>query len=722
MSTFLLPLLLFLLLPFVLALPDNSALSLFNSSSKLILPIQAIAASASRIYTHIIQGRLSGRDMVQIAALCSAFPAFWYLRNGRKSKTRSFTSNDSKLLNGSVHGSIPKKSVEINESEAVDPGLLKKHSEIRSYTTSRYTYSSLRIFFSRHAQADKLPTKPAPLPLLVFIHGLGGSVAQFNPLLTSLVNLAPCLSIDLPGCGLSTFNSKLPWDAYTVDALAELVGKIIEDYREKDTEQGVVLIGHSLGCSIAALLASTTSPRSIAPSENIIGLVAICPRAEPPSEDEVSKFRKLLLVPNLIFDLWRNWDRRGGPESASVHRFVGRGADEETKKLQERFNRQSKTAVWRRMAAGSLPVYENHIAKGGLAGSDIWKGLEIPVFLVAGEADNITKPGEIEKIAQFLGKSHPVQIELNDKSQPIVDAAAPVDISREGRLISTGVNSMTEKQPLETNPSTGTDSSEDPSTPDDFEKNQGIPHQPLRPKRVLKTTIIPAPASHALLYMPSTVRTLAGLISDFLCTQVSPRLSLGWQLQFLSTSGKWDVKNLAKWQAVSPVSEPIAGVFRALKTLREVDETHCPEVFVKDWGEQIKDIVDISHESPVYDPRGLENGGIRYHKFPTVSKIPPTSDEVVTFINLVDRLRDEQAARKEKEGAEGDWFVGVHCHYGFNRTGYFIVCYLVERCGYGVQGAIDEFAWKRPKGIKHAHFMDQLFVRYCVGLKRAPTL
>ncbi|APA11113.1 hypothetical protein SS1G_03138 [Sclerotinia sclerotiorum 1980 UF-70] len=707
-----------LFFPLVLALPGNSVSPLLNSSSKLILPIQAVAASASRIYTNTIQGKLSARDMVQIALLCSVFPGFWYLRNGRKSRT----SNDSKSLKDSAHGTIPERSLDINESEVVDPGLLKKYSEIRSYTTSRFTYPSLRIFFSRHAQADKLPTKPAPLPLLVFIHGLGGSVAQFNPLLTSLVNLASCLSIDLPGCGLSEFDSKLPWDAYTVDALAELVGKVIGDYREKDTNQGVILIGHSLGCSISALLASTTSPRSIALSENVIGFVAICPRAEPPSEDEVSKFRKLLLVPNLIFDLWRNWDRRGGPESASVHRFVGASADEETKKLQERFNSRSKTAVWRRMAAGTLPVYENHIAKGGLPGRDVWKGLDMPVFLVAGAADNITKPGEIEKIAQYLGKSNSSQIEVNDKSEPIVDAAAPVDISRQTESIRNSINPLTEKQLLENNPSAVTDSLEDSSTPDDIERIDNIPSQPLRPKRVLKMTIIPAPASHALLYMPSTVRILAGLISDFLCTQVTPRLSLGWQLQFLSTSGKWDVKNLAKWQAVAPVSEPIGGVFRAMKTLREVDDTHCPEVFVRDWGEQIKDIVDISHESPVYDPRGLEKGGIRYHKFPTVSKIPPTSDEVVTFINLIDRLRDEQEARKKNEGVDGEWFVGVHCHYGFNRTGYFIVCYLVERCGYGVQEAIDEFAKRRPKGIKHAHFMDRLFVRYCVGLKRAPTL
>jgi protein-tyrosine phosphatase len=476
------------------------------------------------------------------------------------------------------------------------------------------------------------------------------------------------------------------------------------------------------GCSLAALLASSTSLHRYPISEHVVGLVAICPKADPPNENQVATFRKLLWVPNIVFDSWRKWDRRGGIDSPSVLRFVGADADEETKKLQERFNNQSKTPVWRRMASGSLPTYKRGVAKDGLPGKDIWAGLECPVFLVAGEADNITKPVELEKIAAFLGKSHPVQIELNEDSEPIVDSAAPVEVSNETgppRPTVNQINSLQEKD-FDANPDTSKEASEDPSTP-----NEGlsvIPPQPSRPRRVLKTTILPAPASHALLYMPSTVRILAGLISDFLCSQVSPRLSLGWQLQFLSTAGKWDVKNLAKWQAVAPVSEPIAGVFRAMKTLREVDESHCPEVFVRDWGSQIKDIVDISHESPVYDPRGLEKGGVRYHKFPTVSKIPPTEDEVRMFIALIDRLVEEQKTRAEKENWGSEWYVGVHCHYGFNRTGYFIVCYLVEKCGYTVQGAINEFAKNRPKGIKHAHFLDQLFVRFCVGLKRAPAL
>lgn len=508
-----------------------------------------------------------------------------------------------------------------------------------------------------------------------------------------------------------------------MDALVELLKVIIEDYREKSAGQGVVLIGHSLGCSLAALLASQTSGQGTGLADHVVGFVAICPRAEPPTEKQVAMFRKLLMIPEPIFNLWRQWDKRGGPESASVIRFVGADADIETKKLQLRFNNQSRTPVWRRMASGSLPTYCNGLPQGGLPGKDIWAGLETPVLLVAGESDHVTSPHELEKVANFLGKSYPTQTELDTQGEPIIDSAAPVDLSGavQSKVGARDVGILQEEDFLEKELSEDLEIvHEDPSTPQ--EELSIIPPQLIKPKKVLKTIILPAPASHALLYMPTTVRTLAGLISDFLRSQVSPRLSLGWQLQFLSKEGKWDVKNLAKWQAVAPVSEPIAGAFRAMKTLREVDDTHCPEVFIRNWGNLIKDIIDISHESPVYDPRGLEKGGTRYHKLPTVSKIPPTSTEIQEFVALVDRLRKEQDARALEENWGPEYYIGVHCHYGFNRTGYFIVCYLVERCGYSVQGALDEFAKKRPKGIKHAHFMDQLFVRYCVGLKRAPTM
>lgn len=522
--------------------------------------------------------------------------------------------------------------------------------------------------------------------------------------------MAPCFGIDLPGCGLSKF---LPtsWDHYTLAALAELINVAIQEHCQSKENQGVVLIGHSMGCSLATLLASITSPVRFEPRIEVLAMIAVCPKASVPSDQQVSTYKRLLKIPTPIFNLWRMWDRRGGPESSGVARFVGPNADIDTKKLQERFNSQSQTAVWRRMAWGALPYKDgDNIVVGGLPGLDVWAGLMIPLFLVAGEADNVTPASELAIIRHTLGK--------NGKSPPDTSSGQP-SASHSMNQIRTlderlpSESTTPQKQAVQESTTEITiieDSDLSGMTVSD--RSSGF----SKKRRVLKTSVLPAPASHALLYDPATYRTLAGLIQTFLSDHVDSRLSLGWQLQHLCTEGKWDVKNLVKWQTVRPVSDPIAGIFRAMKTLREVDESHSPEIFVRDWKGKIKAVIDISHESPVYDPKGLDDRGIEYHKFPTVSKIPPTPEEVKSFNALVDGLRWKPAP----PGAE-DALIGVHCHYGFNRTGFFVCCYLIEKERFGIQQAIDEFRARRPPGIRHEHFLDTLFVRYCVGLKRAPT-
>lgn len=528
--------------------------------------------------------------------------------------------------------------------------------------------------------------------------------------MTSLVNLSACFGLDLPGCGLSRF-SPTPWDCYSLEAMAELIGVFIADQCRQNPGQGVVLIGHSMGCSLSVLLAS---PNSILRKRGveILGLISICPRASTPSDPQIKTYERLLSIPTPIFDVWRRWDRRGGPDSPSVARFVGSDADLETKNLQVRFNTQSNTQVWRRMAWGTLPKRSpGGETYGGLPGLNTWAKLTVPLFLIAGESDTITKPDEVALIVQALGKTWKSQVPDLFHSRPTVFQeksnymALGVDEEGKSHVDQSGQpNSITEKTIL--NGDCKAPGGAISNTSDYSKKRQA-----------LKTSILPHPASHALLYDTATYRTLAGLIQSFLSKHIDSRLSLGWQLQHLSTEGKWDVKNLAKWQAVRPVSEPIAGTFRAMKTLREVDEVHSPERFVKSWKGKLKAVIDISHESPVYDPKGLSDGEVEYHKFPTVSKIPPTEDEVKGFIKLVDSLQ-----KKSPNDTATAALIGVHCHYGFNRTGFFICSYLIEKEGYGVQQAIDEFQENRPPGIRHEHFLDTLFVRYCIGLKRAPTL
>jgi pimeloyl-ACP methyl ester carboxylesterase/protein-tyrosine phosphatase len=554
------------------------------------------------------------------------------------------------------------------------------------------TYPSIRTFYRPHPQGAKLPSKPTPIPLLVFVHGLGGSVAQWNPLLTSLVNIAPCLAIDLPGCGLSKFAPK-SWEAYTPDSLAQLLAVCIKKHCEVENGQGVVLVCHSMGCSLAALLASSTSPHSHLLSEHVLGMVGICPSAEPPAMKQAAAFRKLLNIPGPIFDLWRRWDRRGGTESASVARFVGPGAEEETKKLQVRFNEQSRTPTWRRMAYGLLPDYSTGEPRGGMAGEKIWAGVQKPLFLVAGESDSTTPPENVQKIAKFLGQAEEFG-KLEDSAQDVGNCYESISSS--------------------------------PS-----EQRTGSSIVEASKQTVLKIKILPSPASHALLYAPRTARPLSAHIQKFLTSHIDRRLSFGWQLQYLTTEGKWDVKNFEKWQAVEPVSPPFASIFRAMKTLREVDESHSPKVFVEEWAAGSKPsqsdgpikagkdglgaivaVVDISHETPVYDPRGLENGGIVYRKFPTVSKLPPSVDEVKQFIDLIDELRRELLPSNDPDSKIPPPVIAIHCHYGFNRTGFIVIAYMVERLGWPLKDAIAEFAKKRPRGVRHSHFVDELWARY----------
>lgn len=372
--------------------------------------------------------------------------------------------------------------------------------------------------------------------------------------------------------------------------------------------------------------------------------------------------------------------------------MAGKAAGIDLQRLQLAFNRGFRTPVWKRSALGCLPGQDsagNPVT--GLPGKDVWAAIEIPLFLIAGEADTVTKPAEVAKIVSFL--NNPTR--NNNQSAP-TSKALPTDDP--------------EPDTAQPNTSTADDRKHGvlPSTTEISSHNSTI----------VKTAILPSPAAHALMYDHSTYRTVAGLIEDFLTRYVSSQLSLGWQLQQLTTTGKWDVKNLEKWKKVLPVSGPIGhppdqGIFCAMKTLREQDETHSPSVFLDKWRDAIFAVIDISHDSPVYDTKALERGGVQYHKFPTVSKVPPTVVEVTDFIALVDRLRLE---------APPDKVIGVHCHYGYNRTGFFICCYLIEKCGYRAQDALEEFARQKPPGIRHEHFIDTLFMRYHVGLKKAPTM
>lgn len=463
------------------------------------------------------------------------------------------------LLLGSWRtGALRKLLGPAQQREPTEPGLFKKHSSFESFTTaSGYTYPKIRVFYHAHPQAGKLPKD---LPLLVFMHGLGGNATQFSPLLTSLTNVAPCLAIDLPGCGLSDFKPKDP-AAYSTAAFAELLCAAIDRFRDRENNQQVVLIGHSMGCSIASLLASSVSPlQARLRVDYIIGMIAICPRANAPSPKEVAAVDRLRWVPALLFDVMRFFDRRGGLNSPSVTRVVGKGADVETRQLQQRFNKQSKSAVVLRFVTAALPVSRASTDAKAVPwpGKEIWSGVKVPLFLVAGEADHITPPTEVDQIAQWLSR----RSDATDSLMPAESVAATEAEQRARQLMS---DVAPDEHQLDEEPSDSVEAADAvPTTAGDFQLAQyrlskdddGTGQsEPLhrgsmtehtkddlkstKHSFVLKTTILPAPAAHGLMYATSTVRILSGLIEGFLARHIDERLSLGWQLQSMTTSGKW---------------------------------------------------------------------------------------------------------------------------------------------------------------------------------------
>lgn len=80
----------------------------------------------------------------------------------------------------------------------------------------------------------------------------------------------------------------------------------------------------------------------------------------------------------------------------------------------------------------------------------------------------------------------------------------------------------------------------------------------------------------------------------------------------------------------------------------------------------------------------------------------PTEEQTQLFLNMVENF----ISKKPLD------LIGIHCTHGFNRTGFLISAYLVERLSWSVEAAVRHFAQSRPPGIYKQDYLDKLFERY----------
>ncbi|CCD24202.1 triacylglycerol lipase NDAI_0C05430 [Naumovozyma dairenensis CBS 421] len=155
-------------------------------------------------------------------------------------------------------------------------------------------------------------------PLYLFIHGLGGVLEQFEPLLRLLdLNENKFLALDLPGFGKSD-----EYEDYNMFDVISIIHTIVDRLIPERTTSNIVLVGHSMGCYISLHLFYKSYTRF-----SFKKLVFLSP--PKPQLDQLEKtnrkmqwlLRGILSLP-WLFDFYRQWfDQSKGLSSSGIKRF-----------------------------------------------------------------------------------------------------------------------------------------------------------------------------------------------------------------------------------------------------------------------------------------------------------------------------------------------------------------------------------------------------------------
>ncbi|KAM4772229.1 mRNA-capping enzyme [Rhinophrynus dorsalis] len=169
-----------------------------------------------------------------------------------------------------------------------------------------------------------------------------------------------------------------------------------------------------------------------------------------------------------------------------------------------------------------------------------------------------------------------------------------------------------------------------------------------------------------------------------------------------------------RWLNCPRRGQPVAGKFLPLKTmLGPKYDDQVPEEnrfhpsmlsnYLKSLKVKMGLLVDLTNTTRFYDRNDIEKEGIKYIKLQCKGHGEcPSLENTDTFIRLCERFVDKNP----------DELIGVHCTHGFNRTGFLICAFLVEKMDWSIEAAVATFAQARPPGIYKADYLKELFHRF----------
>ncbi|XP_005182334.2 mRNA-capping enzyme [Musca domestica] len=113
--------------------------------------------------------------------------------------------------------------------------------------------------------------------------------------------------------------------------------------------------------------------------------------------------------------------------------------------------------------------------------------------------------------------------------------------------------------------------------------------------------------------------------------------------------------------------------------------------------------IDLTNTKRFYDRGVVEAKGTQYVKLQCRGHgETPSPEQTQSFIEIVDNFINDRPFD----------LIGVHCTHGFNRTGFLIASYLVERLDFSVEAALAMFSKIRPPGIYKQDYINELYRRY----------
>lgn len=113
--------------------------------------------------------------------------------------------------------------------------------------------------------------------------------------------------------------------------------------------------------------------------------------------------------------------------------------------------------------------------------------------------------------------------------------------------------------------------------------------------------------------------------------------------------------------------------------------------------------IDLTNTFRFYDKRDVEEEGCKYVKLQCRGHgETPSPEQTKAFVTIVNNFIAHHPLEH----------IAVHCTHGFNRTGFLIVSYLVEKMDCSIEIALDMFAKVRAPGIYKGDYLEELYRRY----------